>query len=115
MRRQPVSVSLECIPLSRDVWHSSRGGTMLRLGVSMIGRRPILIAMTALLASWVASETVQAAGPTVATNTGRVEGVTDGAVTSFKGIPFAAPPVGDLRWRDPRPPAPWTGVRRADA
>src|SRR5262245_17886412 len=35
-------------------------------------------------------------------------------VRVFKGIPFAAPPIGDLRWRAPRPVAKWTGVRRAD-
>ena len=31
----------------------------------------------------------------------------------FKGIPFAAPPVGDLRWREPMPLKPWSGVREA--
>ena len=33
----------------------------------------------------------------------------------FKGIPFAQPPVGDLRWREPMPVKPWTGVREATA
>ncbi|MCR9096178.1 MAG: carboxylesterase family protein [bacterium] len=37
--------------------------------------------------------------------------IDDGAVLAWKGIPFAAPPTGDLRWRAPRPPASWEGVR----
>jgi para-nitrobenzyl esterase len=39
----------------------------------------------------------------------------DGSVASFKGVPFAAPPVGDRRWRAPEPAASWQGVRKADA
>lgn len=35
------------------------------------------------------------------------------AITAFRGVPFAAPPVGDLRWREPQPPAEWSGVREA--
>lgn len=38
-----------------------------------------------------------------------------GNVRSFRGIPYAAPPVGPFRWRPPRPVAPWSGLRRADA
>src|SRR5262245_39189957 len=47
---------------------------------------------------------------------GQLAGVpaADASVTVFKGVPFAAPPVGDLRWRAPQPAAPWTGVRKAD-
>ncbi len=44
---------------------------------------------------------------------GQLHGATSGSVTSFKNIPFAAPPVGDLRWRPPQPVKPWAGVRDA--
>jgi para-nitrobenzyl esterase len=49
------------------------------------------------------------------TATGVLRGVVsaDGKVRTFKGIPFAAPPVGPLRWKAPQPAQPWTGVRQA--
>jgi para-nitrobenzyl esterase len=46
--------------------------------------------------------------------TGLIEGIQTGLTTVFKSIPFAAPPVGELRWRAPQPALPWNGVRRAD-
>src|ERR1700728_4150427 len=53
------------------------------------------------------------ASPTVATIDGSVQGATVGATNQFLGIPYAAPPVGSLRWRAPQPAAHWSGVRRA--
>ena len=48
------------------------------------------------------------------TAAGPVTGVVTGDVAAYKGIPFAAPPVGDLRWRAPQPVKPWTAVLAAD-
>jgi para-nitrobenzyl esterase len=52
----------------------------------------------------------------VRTEAGRLSGIPGAVagVTVFKGIPFAAPPVGELRWKAPQPVAPWKGVRAAD-
>jgi para-nitrobenzyl esterase len=57
----------------------------------------------------------QAQTPKTPTDSGVVSGVREGGLSVYKGIPFAAPPVGDLRWRAPAPVAPWTGTRKADA
>ena len=46
-------------------------------------------------------------------DSGLLQGSTQDGVTSFKGVPFAAPPVGNLRWRAPQQIASWTGVRQA--
>lgn len=59
--------------------------------------------------------TADGAAPVVRTETGEVQGAAEHGVFAFKGIPFAAPPVGALRWKEPQPAAVWQGVRRADA
>jgi para-nitrobenzyl esterase len=74
--------------------------------------KPFVIALaTAALFSFL----VSAAPDTVKIETGQIAGTTDNGVRVFKGIPFAAPPVGDLRWQAPQPVAAWKGVRAADA
>ncbi len=52
--------------------------------------------------------------PQVKTNDGILEGVNESGINIFRGVPFAAPPVGDLRWKAPQPVQKWSGVRKAD-
>jgi para-nitrobenzyl esterase len=47
----------------------------------------------------------------VKVNGGLVQGIVDNGLSIFKGIPFAAPPTGELRWKAPQPPASWEGVK----
>lgn len=61
------------------------------------------------------SAPAMAADPQVTIDSGALKGASNGAIRVFKGIPFAAPPVGGLRWRAPRRPANWTGLRDATA
>ena len=53
-------------------------------------------------------------GQSIATSTGRILGKDMGDVQAWLGIPYAAPPVGKLRWAPPQPPASWEGVRAMD-
>lgn len=50
----------------------------------------------------------------VETKEGTLQGVAHGNIVAFRGIPYAQPPIGDLRFRPPRPAEPWTGVRDCD-
>jgi para-nitrobenzyl esterase len=51
--------------------------------------------------------------PKVTTSKGTIQGIDDSGVTIFKGIPFAQPPTGNLRWKPPKPPQKWNGVLQA--
>ena len=73
----------------------------------------VFLSTSALLIS--VSTTTLAIEDLVQLTSGQVSGIQlNGNVTVFRGIPFAAPPVGDLRWKAPKPPIPWQGVRVAD-
>ena len=53
--------------------------------------------------------------PVVQTAAGPVRGTDDGRIATWLGVRYAAPPVGELRWRAPLPPRPWTEVADATA
>ena len=89
-----------------------------RSGTPMTGSRVATLVLCALAAvvAWVGIGTAALSQPpsiVVRVEGGELQGVVAEGAESFKGIPFAAPPVGDLRWRPPQPPARWTGVRQA--
>jgi para-nitrobenzyl esterase len=78
--------------------------------------KPMLYAAASLAALAVAlPAAAEPFSPTVQVDSGALSGAAADGVLSFKGIPFAAPPVGDLRWRAPQPAAHWSGVRPATA
>ncbi len=83
---------------------------MPRVSRTLLAR---VVACDLAVAVWVVA--LPAALPdTVQTDAGVVSGVTlPGGLRVFKGLPFGAPPVGDLRWRAPQPVAPWKDVRKA--
>ena len=73
------------------------------------------VAATVETASIAAGTPIRPSGPApiVHTGAGNVRGLTVPGVSEFLGLPYAAPPVGALRWRPPHPARPWHGVRDA--
>ena len=82
-------------------------------------KRSGVVALASLGAAAVAAGVVVSVrgsrpAPLVDIESGRLKGVGRNGVAAFKGVPYAAAPVGALRWRPPEPATPWSGVRRAD-
>ena len=84
------------------------GQTKMKIAATICGALAALTAFGMPLSAAI-SQPVKVTG-------GMVEGVAgkDASITVFKGLPFAAPPVGDLRWHAPRPVVAWQGVKKAD-
>src|SRR5262245_97453 len=83
--------------------------------MTRLNRRSILL--TGLAGGIVACTTTPAASgpPVVETTGGKVQGLIEGSVRVFKGIPYGASTAGQGRFRPPRAPAPWTGVKETIA
>jgi para-nitrobenzyl esterase len=81
---------------------------MPRFNSKVLITASLLLVVPATFASTLAKK------PTTATESGAISGVRENGLSVYKGVPFAAPPVGDLRWRLPMQVAPWTGMRKAE-
>ncbi len=87
--------------------------TARRRGIASGQALAAALALTMLLGRTTTAQ-AQTPQPRVEVGAGSVEGVQDGRLAVFKGLPYAAAPVGALRWRAPERPTPWPDVRRAD-
>jgi para-nitrobenzyl esterase len=91
------------------------GAAVVALGALVAGPAAVGMTTASAAASTAIGHQGASAGPVVRTADGAVRGMSTSAADEFLGIPYAAPPVGPLRWRPPQPAAPWAGVRDATA
>ncbi len=75
------------------------------------GHMITIVRLTLIVVLLFAARGSLADAPLIQTSNGTVRGSSDEGINAFRGIPYAAPPVGPLRWRPPQPAASWTGVR----
>jgi para-nitrobenzyl esterase len=73
----------------------------------------LLLTLTPWASAQAPAASDAAAGPIVTVREGKLQGKTQNGISTFLNVPFAAPPVGALRWKMPQPAARWSGVRPA--
>ncbi len=81
-------------------------------GVGMVWRSLLACSLAGLAVTGIGI--AQQTNTVVRVESGLLRGVTEDGIVVYRGVPFAAPPVGELRWRPPQPVAPWEGVRAAE-
>src|SRR5690349_4726643 len=91
-------------PRARD---SGKAKTSAPGEAMSIKNRVVIVLLSAMALTTVA----QATAKVVEVDSGKLRGSENAGVFSWKGIPFAAPPIGPNRWRAPQPSAAWKGVR----
>jgi para-nitrobenzyl esterase len=100
----------------RKTWTGWRVGSRMAVTVVVLGALAGVAPAVSASARGTGGQPAAGVGGLVArTANGAVRGLADGPVDEFLGIPYAAPPVGALRWQPPQPAASWSGVREATA
>jgi para-nitrobenzyl esterase len=77
-------------------------------------KKNLIFLLLLVLTSSVVFAQLNSNAPRAKTANGILEGVDESGIKTFKGVPFAAPPVGNFRWREPQPVQNWSGTRKAD-
>jgi para-nitrobenzyl esterase len=99
----------------RTGWTARARLGLTRLGLGGIALAALVVGTAGSATAAGSTHPASGPGPVAATDSGPVRGLSAGGTDEFLGIPYAAPPVGDLRWRAPQPAARWQGVRDATA
>ena len=115
------SIFLEALNMAAKwkwiLWIS--GALLLAIVASVVlienrgGHYPIYKASSFSQLALPTANTASTSEPVVHIGAGTLRGTTAGSAIAFRGIPYARPPVGELRWQPPQPPLPWQGVREA--
>jgi para-nitrobenzyl esterase len=116
LRRTELTISLPSVP-EGEIGMGNLASSHQRPQFKGLPRLLLAVALTAACAGGALAQSVERPVPDdpLALESGRIDGkLLASGVKAYFGIPFAAPPVGSLRWREPQPVKPWQGVLHAD-